>query len=192
MNEQGHLTKMELLRHVEEFWPRNRLSTFRWDIGPIKQSLPEFKVIRVEPLAGNLPWVYVSNGAWSVPTNVDYREEFLIIAPNEDPIHVESLAMVANFHSDPRYQIRLGSILSIGRGWVDGSKCNHFLISLPYPFGPRLEVFRNSSTWVEFLWLMPITPSEAAFAREHGVEQLERRFDDAAIDYKDPDRPSVV
>ena len=189
---QDHSTRWALYRHVEDFWPQHRLEAFRWDAGPIGRVLPEFAVIRVEPPAGDLPWVYVSNGAWRVPTKMEYREEFLIVASREDPIHVESLAMVAHFHANPRYRLALGSILSIGRGWVDGSSCDHFLVSLPYPYGPKLEVFRNEAIWVEFLWLMPITAQEAEFARRHGYETLEARFDDAAVDYRDPGRPSVV
>lgn len=184
--------KQRLYEHLKHFWPENSLSAFRWEIGPIKGSLPEFLVVRIEPKNEAQPWVYVSVGAWEVPTEFGYREEFFVIAPHEDPIHIENLAMIANLHADKKHTLNVGSIINIGRGWVDGSTCDHFLVSLPYPFGPSLEVCRSNSTVVEILWLMPITNSEASFARQSGVEQLEQRFDDARIDYKDPHRSTVV
>jgi hypothetical protein len=42
-----------------------------------------------------------------------------------------------------------------------------------------------------FLWLLPITSSERQFAKEHGVEALEERFDQAQLQYWDINRTSV-
>jgi len=39
---------------------------------------------------------------------------------------------------------------------------------------------------------MPIHPSESTYARSHGVEALEKLFDDAKVMYADPQRPPVV
>jgi hypothetical protein len=39
---------------------------------------------------------------------------------------------------------------------------------------------------------MPITRDEAAFARDHGVEALEQRFETAGVNYLDKHRKSVL
>jgi hypothetical protein len=40
--------------------------------------------------------------------------------------------------------------------------------------------------------LLPITSSEAEFAKRHGSESLEAKFESVEIDYLDPHRPAVV
>ena len=100
--------------------------------------------------------------------------------------------MVANLHADPRYQIRLGTVLDIGRPRVDDSELTHLLVSLPYPYGPTLEYFQADGFQARILWLLPINSSEAAYASLHGVEELEREFDRSGINYLDVHRSSVV
>ena len=59
----------------------------------------------------------------------------------------------------------------------------------PAEVKPRLP---RSRPYLRLLWLLPIHPSEAAYARAHGAEALERLFDDAGVMYADPQRPAVV
>lgn len=42
---------------------------------------------------------------------------------------------------------------------------------------------------MRFLWLIPITPEEAEFKKQNGLEALEERFEAANFDYLDPSRP---
>ena len=65
-------------------------------------------------------------------------------------------------------------------------------MSLPYPFGPKLEWLKNDTVTIQFLWTLPITRQEARFVRGNGVEELERRFDSAKLKYWDARRKSVV
>jgi hypothetical protein len=65
-------------------------------------------------------------------------------------------------------------------------------VSLPYPFGPDLEVCDFADWHLHVLWLLPITAAERAFKVREGVEALEQRFDACALEYWVPDRASVV
>lgn len=181
----------ELHRHLDQFWPDRDKADFRWTVGRINQTLPEFRVIRISAVPGEA-WTYVSSGAWVVRSGHADRFEFVIQSPTQDAIHVETLAMVASFYADPRYNLHLGSVINIGRPWLDTSACDHFLVSHPYPFGPEFENFRQPSITVKILWLCPITADEAQFARERGAEELEQRFERATIDPLDVHRRSVL
>src|SRR5437763_16773349 len=100
--------------------------------------------------------------------------------------------MLATFHADKRLRLDLGSIVSIGDPWMPGSICDHLLISIPYPYGPKLEWLRLPEICVRFLWVLPITSREAAFVELNGLEPLEQKFDAATLDYLNPFRASVI
>jgi hypothetical protein len=180
-----------LHEHLARFWPNRERKDFRWTIGRIVRTLPDFRVIRIAA-ARREAWTYISSGAWVVRSGHAQRFEFVIQSPVEDAIHVETLAMVANFYADPRYNLHLGSVINIGRPWLAASGCDHFLVSLPYPWGPELEHLACAGIGVRLLWLCPVTAAEAAYAREKGAEVLEQLFEQAAIDYLDVDRKPVV
>lgn len=72
------------------------------------------------------------------------------------------------------------------------SECSYLLISLPYPYGPKLEWLDLAGTCVRFLWALPITPREAAYAELNGHDALEQKFDEAKLDYLNPTRSSVL
>ena len=120
------------------------------------------------------------------------RHEFFLISMKEHVQNVETLTMLANFHADERYRLDVGSVVSIGSPWMPGSKCDHLLISVPYPYGPKLEWMRLPHVCVRFLWALPITSREAAFAELNGYEALEEKFDTAKLNYLDVSRASVV
>jgi hypothetical protein len=101
--------------------------------------------------------------------------------------------MVAYYHGGPPEQrLDHGHTVPIGEPWVEGSACDHFLVSLPYPFGPDLERCKWDSGHARLLWLLPITTTERDFKAEHGLEALEQRLEKAAIHYWEPDRPAVA
>ena len=85
-----------------------------------------------------------------------------------------------------------GHTLPIGEPWLPGSTCNHFLVSLLYPFGPKLENCEVAGEPMRVLWLLPITAAERAFKVEYGLEALEQKFDDVGLEYWNPGRVSAV
>ena len=46
------------------------------------------------------------------------------------------------------------------------------LVSLPYPFGPELEVCQLPDGELHVLWLLPITLAEREFKVREGLEAL--------------------
>jgi hypothetical protein len=181
-----------LRSHIDHYWPMRKKSELKPINGPIGISLPRFLIYRVEPNDPSDAWVYFTLGVWEIHSPRNEHLEYFIISPHEDSIHVETLTMLANFHADPSYGTDLGEILEIGRPWVNGSTCDHLLVSLPYLFGPRLEWCKTKTATIRFLWLLPISSREAEFAKKNGVEALESKFEKLEIDYMDPKRPSVV
>jgi len=177
-------------RHLRGFWPGAHFHDFSWTKGPIQQVLPRFRVRRITPASAQDAWVYVTKGAFEADGG--QRLEFIIEAPAEDPIHVESLAMVTYRHlTGP--PLDLGQTVAIGRPWITGSPQDHFMVDLPYPFGPKLEWAElPNGEPVRFLWLVPITASEAEYARTHGADALGDLLEQNQADVLDPQRRSVV
>jgi len=181
------------LQHIDSVWPQNKKERFSWELGRIQKDLANFSVVRVEPKSLGDSWVYLTSGAWKVDINKDYRFEFFIMTPFEEARHVETLAMLASYFSDDKNHLEVGSAVNIGRGWLEGSKFDHLLISLPYPFGPNLEVCKiNDALTIRYLWVMPISASEYTYLNTNGLEELESKFDQAGVDYLNPMRESVV
>jgi hypothetical protein len=177
--------------HLAQFWHRGKHEDFTWTLGrPIQAKLPHFRVRRIAPPSLGDPWVYATIGVWEA-TPTDPIELFLL-APDENPLHVELLAMAAHFHADPKYRLQIGSVIDIGRPWIEGSRCEQLLVSLPYPYGPDLERCTIGELIIRYLWLVPITPAEAGLARRDGADALERIFEANDVDLLAPNRPSLV
>ena len=125
----------------------------------------DFRVRRIAPLTRTDPWVYATIGAWQAGESWGEELEFLLLSPSESPRHVATLAMVANFHADAEHRLSVESVIEIGRPWMEGSVADHLLVALPYEHGPKLEHVRLDSGEVRYLWLVPISPGEADFAK---------------------------
>jgi len=156
-----------------------------------KNSAADFVVIELSPTPeSNNLWVYCTAGT-GLAENDDHRYEFFLATSSADQRHVETLTMLSHYR---RFESRLGRghIVNIGRSWVEGSRCDRLLLSLPYPFGPKLEWLKSGTLTIRFLWALPITPEEAAFVTQNGIEELERRFDSSKLRYWDVQRKTVV
>ena len=63
----------------------------------------------------------------------------------------------------------------------------------PLPVWSLLEQFPVSDTeHGHILWVLPITSAELEFKKKHGLEALERRFEESDLRYWDTARASVV
>lgn len=175
---------------MSEFFSGHVVERVAWQGGgPIDEPNPHFHVLRVAPLDGVL-WVYVSVGSWAWQSRPGYGLEFIVATAEATMRAVEVLAWTSWY--DRAGVLGLGHTVPLGEPWFPGSALDHDLISLPYPWGPDLEVCHVDGFHVDFLWLLPITASERDFKAVHGLEALEQRFEDAAIEFWDPHRPSVV
>jgi hypothetical protein len=134
----------------------------------------------------------VTVGAWEAAADPQHRFEFFILSPTETAAHVETLAMIANFHADRRFTLHVGSTVDIGRPWIEGASADHLMVSLPYPYGPDLEWCETPSGKVQVLWLVPITGAEAGLARTKGTAALEQLLEDSDVNVIAADRKSLV
>lgn len=183
-----------LHNHIHKVWPGQKLDFFSWELGPIVNSMPEFRVARVEPSQTEKKWIYFSTGLSEVVKFDGYGLELFLLSPWEEALHVELFAMLANYCCDSTTsKLGLNSIFDIGRPWLENSSCDHLLISLPYTIGPRVEwPVCEIGYKIRVLWILPITANEASFAKLHGVEALEKEFDKHRINPVDPYRSSVI
>src|SRR5262249_51828732 len=93
------MSENALQGHLKSFWPNRSMEYFSWELGPINKVLPGFAVCRVTPQSSQDPWVYVTIGASRVYVENKHSVEFLLLAPDDNARHVETLAIVAHYHA---------------------------------------------------------------------------------------------
>lgn len=157
--------------------------------GPIHELPQGFQVMSFPPRQGRSLWTYATYGM-SRADDVEPLELHLF-SPVADNGIVELLFAVAHFHRTGS-KLNLWHTVNFGRPWLGNSLCTHGLVSLPYLDGPDLENLHGPLGTIKFYWLIPITREELALKKKSGIEALEARFEEAAFDYSDPARKSVV
>jgi hypothetical protein len=188
----SHSVFEEVVQHYFSFFEGHKAHRCEWDRGPMPEAIPEFHVLRFEPGPRIGLWTYCSVGASSITHEDAGKLEFLIHSEREDPRLVELLTMVAYFHRSTR--LGLGHTLTIGEPWLPGSSCDYFLISLPYPLGPEIEIchLEDGQDHAHVHWLLPITKAERDFKAANDVEALEQAFEEHKIEFWKIDRRSVI
>ena len=182
-----------LRAHLGHVWPDRQKREFVWTAGPAHMALPRLRVCRLAPPTPGEAWIYASLGLWEVTVEAERAVEFFIISRAEDPIHVETLFMLAHAQATGLYHLNLGATVNLGRGWVDGSPLTYLMASIPYLHGPQLEWCHiRADLHIRFLWLVPLHEVERDFIRQHGHEALEARLEQHGIDPTDPVRAAVV
>lgn len=175
----------DLIQHYESAWGQMRQRLFMTD-GPI-QDLPDGYQIGEFFDKQKQLWIYATINA------ADHRSalEYHLIAPSADVHHVQTLSVVAHYGltSAP---LSVGHSLNLGEPWLAESACDHLLLSLPYLYGESLEHFTHHEMPARCLWILPITQSERAYKSEHGLEALEKEFEQQSLAFADPRRASVV
>ncbi|MDP3237945.1 MAG: suppressor of fused domain protein [Myxococcales bacterium] len=152
--------------------------------GPVHELPPDFEVLVFQR---NDSLCYATS-SMSQPLD-DEALELHLMAEHAQPGLVELLTVVAHYHRTG-HRLGLGHSVNFGRPWLVGATASFGLISLPYLDGPDLEW--SAEPRIRFLWLLPITEREREFKKAHGTEALEQRFEEAELDYLNPNRNSVV
>lgn len=179
--------------HIASFCPGRRTDEFTWSVGPIRASLPNFRVQRLAPRDEGEPWAYVTIGGAETSESVGAGKEFLLISPFETPRHIETLAMLAHFNSLPQHRIDIGEVIKTGRPWLEGSGCDWLYMSVPYTVPREFQYCTtHDGGTVRFLWAVPVYASEAAYIRSSGAEAFERSLEQSAVNVLDPNRPVVA
>ena len=183
----------EIRKHYQRVWGASRVSDVHWTPGPLASRLPSLHIAKVEPSPAEPFWTYATIGAWEASRDEKHNLEFVAVARTDAPIVLIRLGQIAFYHAGgPESRLGIGHTVPIGEGWTDGSPLDHFLVSLPYLWGPRLEDCVLSDRHIQVLWVLPIHDSERQYIADRGLDALERLFEERAIDYLDPFRPAVV
>jgi hypothetical protein len=181
----------KLIEHYATVWANHPIQR-RWDKGPVLDLGPDFCVLEFSPTgATRTMWTYATC-CMSQPEDADPIELHLF-SPTQCDLHVELLAAIGHYHRTGQ-RVGLGHTINFGRPWMTGSCCDYGLISLPYMDGPAIENFHclELERVVRCLWLIPITRAERDFKIANGLEALEKRFEEANVNYLDPMRLSLV
>ena len=181
----------ELDAHVLAFFQGHAPAERRWKSEKVARLNPLFHVLELGPGPRLPAWTYVTSGAGRQAPDNGRRLEFVLCAREPSERHVQLLYMTAHYHLTGE-TLDVGHTFSIGEPWVPGSSLDCVMVSLPFPFGPALEVFEHGDHQAHLLWLTPISSAERAFARRTGVNDLEALLESEQVDFLDPDRQSVV
>ena len=194
MNIQYQKTTSAIESHLQNFFTGHDLSFDSWKVGQPKtlELLSRLRIAKFNPnQKENEDWTYASIGAWEFSNNKKQALEFVILAPFESARITELLTMAVNYHRTQH--LGFEHIFPIGEGWLENSECDHFLVSLPYPLGVNFEICHISKAFhIRFAWLLPITKAEKNFMVSHSLEELEKKFEEAEIEYSNPQRKSVI
>lgn len=182
-----------LAAHLDSFFTGHTTAWRTWSDGPIYQRVPGFQVLVAGPGPRLNAWTYVTSGCWQATEQDGHGLEFILTANQELDRCVELSAINAFYHAGPPSQrLDHGHTVNFGEPWLLGSILDHALISLPYPYGPDLEICAWDGGHARLLWVLPISRAERDFRRDHGLEALEQRFEQAQVDYINPQRASVI
>ena len=189
------MAQSAVLAHVRRFFAGHRVDVREPPDARVHDRIPGFSIAAVAPGPVIGKHVYVSIGCWDAVHDADHGLEFILVAPDATPRHPLLMTIAAYYHANPNdadFRLDVGHTVPIGEPWSPGSACDHLLVSLPYPFGRELEICAWDGGHARLLWLLPITAAERDFRTANGLEALEQRFDDAALQYWDIERASVV
>jgi hypothetical protein len=178
-----------IAQHYEQEWS-TPMAEVPFTRGPIDELPRDFGILVSPPHHRRTMWTYATK-CLSQRDDTVALELHMFSAHRDDDTLAELLVACSHYHRTGR-GLDLGHTVNFGRPWIEGARCDHGLISLPYLDGPSLEWLDLNGKKVRFLWVIPITMSEAVFARDNGVDRLEERLEAAQINYLSPQRPHVA
>jgi hypothetical protein len=180
---------LEIIKeHYNQYWG-NAPSVCYMNGGPLHQLPAGYHVLRYAPSTTNNAWVYATCGM-SMPTNKS-QIELHIYAPEKNDDLVEILSALCHYHNTGS-SLGLNHTVNFGQPWWPGSNCCYGLISAPYIEDPSFGAHLSNEIQTQFLWLIPITEREILYKKQNGIQSLEDKFEQTALNYIDPYRSSVV
>jgi hypothetical protein len=190
--EQGSLHD-KIFAHYQAIWPDRKGTSVHWTPEHMATRLPDLHVAKFPPAQPGDHWVFATIGAWRGTEPLKTGLEFVAVARSEAAAVLTHLGQLAYYNAGPpENRLGVGHTLSIGESWVPGSPLDALLVSLPYLWGPKLEHCQVGDRHIQVLWVIPIYETERVFGREQGLDALERRFEQVALDYLDPFRGPVI
>jgi Suppressor of fused protein (SUFU) len=174
--------------HYRDFWNTEE-EVCKFSSGPIYDLPNGFSVLKFPPHGDRDMWTYATC-CMSLPVDEKPIELHFFSAFQADEI-AELLVATAHYHRTSA-KLDIGHSVNFGRPWLNESKCEYGLISLPYLDGPKLEILKLGSRTLNFYWLIPVSASEVEFKKKNGLEALELEFDRSRFDYLNHRREVVV
>jgi hypothetical protein len=175
--------------HIRDFFQGHPIREHQWTEGPALQTLPNLRVLEIAPgprMSGLT--TYVTRGAWAA--TVEAPLEFLMLTGTPDARYVELLTMLAFYGI--QHRLGIGHVIPYGGPMVPGSQWTYTYLSLPYTFGPELEILELAGGGhLHVLWAMPITTAERDLWRKVGSDKLEEAFEAEEVEYWNPFRLSL-
>jgi hypothetical protein len=182
-----------IVAHYRTFFGDQRVDVVRWTPEHLGDRLPDFQIARIRPTTADGMWIYGTVGAWRATEYEGHGLEFVAVARRDRREVMEQLGQLAYYHAGTNEnRLGLAHLVPLGEGWIRESTLTSVVVTLPYPWGPDLEHCQLLDRHIQVLWVMPITAAEHAFARLHGLDALEAKFEETSVDYLDPFRSSVV
>ena len=183
-------TYTDRLRHHYETYFGMIGKPLTLDKGPKEKLHPSFFVLEFPPNNRHNMFCYCTLGM-SVDRLDDNKIELLVYSPKSAASLVELLTYCASYHRN-KAPLNIHHTVNIGQPWLDGSKCDHAFISLPYLDRQDLELFNLQGSNIHCYWLIPITEKERDYKMKNGAEALEHLFEDKHLDYLNPLRACLV
>lgn len=175
--------------HLRGFFAGHPYEEKQWKQGPAIREIPDLRIAEVAPGPKWSTWFYSTIGAWQFGRKPGGIELFML-SPERNDRFVELLTINAYYHRNHR--LGLHHTAPLGEPLVPGSNLEYVYISLPYPFGPTLEVCDVGGEHIHFYWVFPITRAEKDLVSKSGHEALEQLFEDKKVEYWSPFRRAVV
>ncbi len=101
--------------HVRRFFKDHTCTARTWELGPIAEVTPDFKVLEIAPGPKIDLWSYVSIGAWQINHPEYPRQEFILATREKHDCQIEYLAMIAHYHL--KEKLNEGHTVPLGRPW---------------------------------------------------------------------------
>jgi hypothetical protein len=155
--------------------------------GPLSSIMPWFYVGKFFD-AHTSWWIYYTNGCDCISYGV--HQEFMILDREDRNRNVEILHWITLYCQT--CPVNLGDVVELGEKWHEISQLDHLLVSLPYPFPQDLRVVSSAECPIEIMWLLPISKSEADYAKKRDIEALEILLETRQIEFTDYRRESVI
>ena len=180
--------------HVLDRWPERSLEVLEWTIGPMPEFAPDFRVLEVAAEDEAHAWMYVSAGAAPLREETGTGHEYVLLAPRQERLLVETLAVVAYYQATGDHDgVHDGHTLNLGEPWLDDSPATFLYVNRPYFTHRDFELLPyGDGRTAHFLWLVPITEAEKDWRHEHGQEAFEQLLEAEQVNVVDPHRPAVV
>ena len=188
MRRSGALNPDVVEKHIRTFFAGHAVHDTQWTEGPAKNELPHLRVLHISPGPRLKWWTFVTAGASSV--HAASALEYLMIGDEPRTSYEQILTMLAYYGISHRLDV--GHSMAIGKPLEAGSPIDRLYLSLPYPFGPELEICRDGDDEIRILWAFPITRSEQELLIREGPDSLEQIFEKKQVKFWSPARKSVV